>query len=161
MKDEKIRILCMVAAALSVIAIVPIMFEFKEYYTTDLGGQQYSYSVYGFDLYSDTQMWWFLLVGVLGIVSLLWNLVYGAYAIIDGRYRNLTWKIARYGYFYGIVVGIINFCVIISDGCNLAAAGWAFLVLVAAVIAVEIVLIILKDEDTKSKTKELKELSEN
>lgn len=161
MKDKKIRILCIVAAALSVIAIVPIMFEFKEYYTTDAWGQQYSYSIYGFDLYSDTQMWWYLLIGILGIVSLLWNLVYGAYAIIDGRYRNLTWKIARYGYFYGIVTGIINFAVIFSDCCNNAAASWAFLVLVAAVVAIEIVLIILKDEDTKLKMKELKELSEN
>ncbi len=158
MKDKKLRILCIVAAALSVIAILPIMFEFKtmEYYDP-WGEYQYTYGVWGIELYSDTNSWWFLLVGILGVVSLLWNLVYGAYAIIDGRYRNLTWRIARYGYFYGIVAGIINFGVIISDCCNLAAAGWAFLVLVAAVVAVEIVLIILQDEDTKTKLKELPE----
>lgn len=149
MKDIKIRILCIVAAALSVVAIIPIMFGFYEYYTTDSFGYQYSYCEYGFELYSDANRWWYILIGVLGIISLLWNLVYGAYAIIDGRYRNLTWRIARYGYFYGIVVGIINFSVIISVCCNSLPAAWAFLVLVATVVAVETTLILLKDESSK------------
>lgn len=149
MKDKKIRILSIIAAALSVFAVVPIMFGFFEYHT-DFYGYQYSYTEYGFELYYDVNYWWFILIGVLGIVSLLWNLVYGAYAIIDGRYRNLTWRIARYGYFYGIVVGIINFSAIISMCCNSLPAAWAFLVLIAAVVAIEITLIILKDEASKS-----------
>ncbi|MDE7439182.1 MAG: hypothetical protein K2N23_01550 [Clostridia bacterium] len=144
MKDKKIRILCIIAAALSVLAIIPIMFGFYKYYFTD--GY---FTEYGFELYADTKRWWYFLVGILGIISLLWNLVYGAYAIIDGRYRNLTWRIARYGYFYGIIVGIINFSVIISNCTNGLPLMWVFLVFVAAVVAVEIVLIILKDEDTK------------
>ncbi|MDE7329551.1 MAG: hypothetical protein K2N30_00420 [Clostridia bacterium] len=151
MKDKKIRILCIVASVLSVIAIVPVMFEFFVYYTTDIYGYQFSYAVYGFELYSDTQYWWYLLIGILGIISLLWNLIYGAYAIIDGRYRNLTWRIARYGYFYGIVVGVINFAVIMSTVCGSRPAAWSFLIIVAATVAVEIVLILLKDEDSKTK----------
>ena len=154
MKDKKIRILCIVAAALSVLAVVPIMFEFYNFYSTDVLGYQYDYFVYGFELYSDTNMWWFILVGVLGIISLLWNLVYGAYAIIDGRYRNLTWRIARYGYFYGIVIGIINFAMIMSLVCNSAPAAWAFLVIIAATVAIETVLVISKDEETKNKLSE-------
>lgn len=157
MKDKKIRILCVIAAVLSVAAIIPIMFEFKDYYTTDFWGNQYSYSIYGFQMYSDKEMWWFILIGVLGVISLLWNLVYGAYAIIDGRYGNLTWRIARYGYFFGIVAGIINFGAIMSDCCNSAPAAWAFIAMIAVVVVIETVLIFLKDEDTKSKLQEISE----
>ena len=88
MKDKKIRILCIVLAIVSVLAIIPVMFEFYEYQMTDIYGYDFSYSEWGFELYSDTTRWWYILIGVLGIISLLWNLVYGAYAIIDGRYRN-------------------------------------------------------------------------
>ena len=151
MKDKKIRILCIVASVLSVLAIVPIMFQFYEYSSSDNYGIEYYYVQYGFELYSDTNMWWYLLIGILGIISLLWNLVYGAYAIIDGRYRNFTWRIARYGYFYGIVAGVINFAVIISNCEDALPAMWIFLAFVVAVIAIETVLIILKDEETKSK----------
>lgn len=152
MKDKKIRILCIIAAILSVLAIVPIMFEFYNYYSTDINGYQFSYYEYGFELYTDKNQWWFILIGVLGIISLLWNLVYGAYAIIDGRYRNLTWRIARYGYFYGIFVGIINIAVIISIYYYALLAAWVFVVLVSLAVAIEIALVILKDEDTKSKS---------
>lgn len=147
MKDIKIRILCIIAAALSVFAVIPIMFGF---YEVDISDGYGYYIEYGFELYADAKRWWYLLVGILGIISLLWNIVYGAYAIIDGRYRNLTWRIARYGYFYGIIIGIINFSVIISNCCNGLPLMWVFIVFVAAAVAVEIVLILLKDEETKS-----------
>ena len=150
MKDKKIRILCIIASVLSVLAVVPIMFQFYEYSSPDNYGIEYSYVQYGFELYSDINMWWYLLIGILGIISLLWNLAYGAYAIIDGRYRNLTWRIARYGYFYGIVVGVINFAAIISNCVDALPAMWIYLVVVAAAVAIETVLVILKDEDTKS-----------
>lgn len=144
MKDKKIRILTVIAAALSVCAIIPIMFEFYE-----VTYSEFHFYEYGITLFTDTENWWYLLIGILGLISLLWNLVYCAYSVIDGRYRNLTWRIARYGYFYGMVAGVINFAVIISRCCDAEPAVWAFLVLVAATVAVETVLVLSKDEDTK------------
>lgn len=155
-KDKLIRIFCIIAAVLSLAAVVPIMFPVKEYVVETLYGS-YVETVYGVVMYSDKDLWWYILIGVLGVVALLWNLVYCAYAIIDGRYRNLTWRIARYGYFFGIVAGIINFAVIISECTDLAPAGWAFLALLALVVAVEVVLVLLKDEDTKSRQKTVEE----
>jgi len=151
MKDKKIRILCAVTALLSVAAIIPLMFEFVEYASTDIHGLQFFYSVWGVGIYSDTENWYFILLGVLGIISLLWNLVYCAYAVIDGRYRNLTWRIARYGYFFGAIVGLINAAAILSFlsfTCLLPAA-YVFVVLIVAAVALETTLLFLKDEDSK------------
>jgi len=152
MKDKKIRILCAIVAVLSVVAVIPIMFKFFEYSSTSIHGEQFAYYVWGFAVYSDTENWWYILLGVMGIVALLWNLVYGAYAIIDGRYTNLIWRVARYGYFYGIIVGIINFSAILSYG-DLAPAAWAFVGVVALVAVLETVLIFFKDEDTLNREK--------
>ncbi len=153
MKNKLIRILSLVTAGVSLLCILPIIFAFYDYY---IFGN--NYPIYGFELYTDVKSWYMVLIGCLGLISLLWNLVYGAYAAIDGRYRNLTWRIARYGYFFGAVVGLINFAVILSFAFYdyaLLAMWYVFLILNVAVIALEITLIILKDEDTKSKIKNI------
>lgn len=157
MKNKLIRILSLVTAGVSLLCILPIIFALFEtdYYVL---GQNVSYSIFGFELYTDGKSWYMILIGCLGLISLLWNLIYGAYAAIDGRYRNLTWRIARYGYFYGAVMGLINFAVILSYAFydyTLLAMWYIFLILNVAVIALEITLIILKDEDTKSKMRNI------
>lgn len=146
MKDNKIRILSIITSVFTLIAVIPVMFSFYEDVINGI-----NVTCYGFNLYSNTKSWWFILLAVLGIISFIWNLAYGAYAIIDGRYRNLTWRIARYGYFYGIITGIINFSAIISlvSYCYLLPSACVFLLIVAATVALEITLLFLKDEDTK------------
>lgn len=146
MKDKKIRILCAVTALVSVLAIIPIMFPFFEY------EGEFTYREWGYQIYSNKDATINIAIGSLGIVALLWDLVYGAYALIDGRYRNLTWRIARYGYFYGIVIGLINFSFILSfmfweASC---ACSIIFVVLIAVTIILKFFLIFSKDEQTKS-----------
>lgn len=157
-KDKKIRVLSFIAAMLSLFAVITVMFRFMEDYVHNIDGYGgYYVNIYGFELYTNTKLWWGIMLGVLGIISLLWNLIYGAYAIIDGKYRNLTWRIARYGYIFGVIVGIINFFALISyfgntpNSYNYLSAFWTFLVFLAVIIALEIALIFLKDEDTKNK----------
>lgn len=152
MKDKKIRVLCAVTSLVSILAIVPIMFAFFKYSLDSVMGG-YSYSVWGYRLYLDTDNPINIVVGVFGFVALLWDLVYGAYALIDGRYRNLTWRIARYGYFYGIAIGLINFAFILSFiiGNNFYAFSIIFLVLIAVAVILKFFLIFIKDEDTKNK----------
>lgn len=140
MKHRIIRILSVIVAALSLISLIPLKFDFY--------GNLYSFSSFaadltisGIEIYFEPAM---IAIGVLGLISMLWNLVCGAYAIIDGRYKNLFWRIARYGYFYGIVVGIVNIWAII--GTEALPAVWIYVASLAVTVAVEIVLIVLKDE---------------
>ncbi|MDE5721245.1 MAG: hypothetical protein K2I30_00690 [Clostridia bacterium] len=75
-----------------------------------------------------------------------------AYAIIDGRYRNLTWRIARFGYFYGMVAGIVNFSFILSL-CfvySVKAMSIVFILLIAVTVVLEFILVFTKDEDVKN-----------
>ena len=85
-------------------------------------------------------------MGILGLLSLLWNLAWGAYAIIDGRYSILIWRIVRYGYFYGMVIGIINFVIIVGAADILLPAAWVYAAVIAVTVMVEIALIFLKDK---------------
>ena len=103
-KDKKIRALSVVVAMLTLLEFFPLMFEF-----VDLNFSPYDSWIRGLELYANKQLWWFLVMGILGLIALIWNLLFAAYSIIDGRYKKLTWNIARYGYFYGVVVGFINF----------------------------------------------------
>ena len=151
MKDKKIRIISAVVSLLSILAVVPVMFAFFKGETIDIYGSRYSYSIAGYDAYLMQEV--NIVIGVFGLVALLWDLVYGAYALIDGRYRNLTWRIARYGYFYGICMSLINFAFIVSFlsyyepyPCSIV-----FLVLIAAVTVLKFILIFTKDEETKNR----------
>ncbi len=144
-KDKKIRVLSFIVAMLSLLTLFPLMFEF-------VYAEPSMYVIYGFQLYVSKSLW-FVLFGVLGLVALLWNLVFGVYSVIDGRYRNLTWRIARYGYFHSMVAGIINFAALIGIYGYLQEAAYAFLVFLAVIIALEIALIFSKDEDTKNSLK--------
>ena len=144
MKDTKITALSFIVAMLSLLTLFPLMFEF-------VYAEPSMYVIYGFQLYVSKSLWRFVLFGVLGLVALLWNLVFGVYSVIDGRYRNLTWRIARYGYFHSMVAGIINFAALIGIYGYLQEAAYAFLVFLAVIIALEIALIFSKDEDTKNK----------
>ena len=140
-KDKKIRALSFIVAMLSLLTLFPLMFEF-------VYAEPSMYVIYGFQLYVSKSLWRFVL---FGLVALLWNLVFGVYSVIDGRYRNLTWRIARYGYFHSMVAGIINFAALIGIYGYLQEAAYAFLVFLAVIIALEIALIFSKDEDTKNK----------
>ena len=145
-KDKKIRVLSFIVAMLSLLTLFPLMFEF-------VYAEPSMYVIYGFQLYVSKSLWRFVLFGVLGLVALLWNLVFGVYSVIDGRYRNLTWRIARYGYFYGVVVGFINFVSLTCCQADLMGGAYAFLFFLTAIIALEIALIFSKDEDTKNSLK--------
>lgn len=145
MKDKKIRILCAVTALVSVLTIIPVMFPFFEVNNSGITYREWGYQIYTLASIN-------IAIGSLGLVALLWDLVYGAYALIDGRYRNLTWRIARYGYFYGIVMGLINLSFILSfmfweTPC---ACSIIFVVLIAATVVLKFFLIFSKDEQTKS-----------
>ena len=145
MKDKKIRILCAVTALLSILAVVPVMFDFFVVETSDYWGS-YGYTVAGYSVYTNIEQPINVVVGVFGLLGLLWDLAFGAFAIIDGKYKNLLWRIIRYGYFYGIAMGLINFAFVASFynyyGC--CAGSVIFLILVAAVIALKFVLIFSK-----------------
>ena len=145
-KDKKIRALSVVVAMLTLLAFFPLMFEF-----VDLNFSPYDSWIRGLELYANKQLWWFLVMGILGLIALIWNLLFAAYSIIDGRYKKLTWNIARYGYFYGVVVGFINFVSLTCCQADLMGGAYAFLFFLTAIIALEIALIFLKDEDTKNK----------
>ena len=145
-KDKKIRVLSFIVAMLSLLTLFFFFFEF-------VYAEPSMYVIYGFQLYVSKSLWRFVLFGVLGLVALLWNLVFGVYSVIDGRYRNLTWRIARYGYFHSMVAGIINFAALIGIYGYLQEAAYAFLVFLAVIIALEIALIFSKDEDTKNSLK--------
>jgi len=149
MKDKKIRILCAVTALVSLLAVVPIMFGFYAHESNDYWGS-YSYSVIGYRIFTDADI--NIVIGVFGLLGLLWDLVFGAYAIIDGRYKDLLWRIIRYGYFYGIFIGLINFAFIVSyfSYYECCAGSVIFLILVAAVIALKFVLIFTKNEGTRN-----------
>ena len=150
MKDKKIRVLCAVTSLISILAIVPIMFDFFEISISGYEGSGY-YSEAGYQIYTDKEQPINIFLGVLGLIALLWDLVYGAYALIDGRYRNLTWRIARYGYFFGIVAGFINFAFIVSlmFYFTICTCSIIFLVLTAAAIILKFFLIFTKDEASK------------
>ena len=145
-KDKKIRALSVVVAMLTFLEFFPLMFEF-----VDLNFSPYDSWIRGLELYANKQLWWFLVMGILGLIALIWNLLFAAYSIIDGRYKKLTWNIARYGYFYGVVVGFINFVSLTCCQADLMGGAYAFLFFLTAIIALEIALIFLKDEDTKNK----------
>lgn len=145
-KDKKIRALSVVVAMLTLLEFFPLMFEF-----VDLNFSPYDSWIRGLELYANKQLWWFLVMGILGLIALIWNLLFAAYSIIDGRYKKLTWNIARYGYFYGVVVGFINFVSLTCCQADLMGGAYAFLFFLTAIIALEIALIFLKDEDTKNK----------
>ena len=145
-KDKKIRALSVVVAMLTLLEFFPLMFEF-----VDLNFSPYDSWIRGLELYANKPLWWFLVMGVLGLIALIWNLLFAAYSIIDGRYKKLTWNIARYGYFYGVVVGFINFVSLTCCQADLMGGAYAFLFFLTAIIALEIALIFLKDEDTKNK----------
>ncbi len=152
MKDKKIRILCAVTALISLLAVVPIMFDFFIYQSSDMFGREYWYNVLGYGVFTDTEQPINIVVGVFGLLGLLWDLAFGAYAIIDGRYKDLLWRIIRYGYFYGIAMGLINFAFIVSYLCyfECCAGSVIFLILVAAVIALKFVLIFTRNEETRN-----------
>ena len=147
-KDKKIRALSVVVAMLTLLEFFPLMFEF-----VDLNFSPYDSWIRGLELYANKQLWWFLVMGILGLIALIWNLLFAAYSIIDGRYKKLTWNIARYGYFHSMVAGIINFAALIGIYGYLQEAAYAFLVFLAVIIALEIALIFSKDEDTKNSLK--------
>lgn len=145
MKRKTIRIMCAVTAMVSLLSVVPIMFEFFKVETIG----SYSYTVLGFNIYTNTEQAINIVVGVFGLLGLLWDLAFGAFAIIDGRYKNLLWRIIRYGYYYGIAVGLLNFAFIASflyyyDFCF---GSIIFLVLTAIVITIKFVLVFSKNED--------------
>lgn len=151
MKDKKIRVLCAVISLISVLTIIPIMFEFFIVHQDGIFNE-YTYGIWGFEIYTNKEQAVNIVLGVLGLIALLWDLVYGAYALIDGRYRNLTWRIARYGYFYGIVMGLINFSFIASFlfyySCCVSSV--VFLIMVAAVTILKFFIIFIKDENSKN-----------
>lgn len=147
-KDKKIRALSVVVAMLTLLEFFPLMFEF-----VDLNFSPYDSWIRGLELYANKQLWWFLVMGILGLIALIWNLLFAAYSIIDGRYKKLTWNIARYGYFYGVVVGFINFVSLTCCQADLMGGAYAFLFFLTAIIALEIALIFSKDEDTKNSLK--------
>lgn len=143
MKDKKIRVLSVVVAMLTLLEFFPLMFEFVNFHFSP-----YDSWIRGLELYANKQLWWFLVMGVFGLIALIWNLLFAAYSIIDGRYKKLTWNIARYGYFYGIVLGFINFVSLTCCQADLMGGAYAFLIFLVAIIAIEIALVFSKDEDT-------------
>lgn len=150
MKDKKIRVIGAVVSLISVLAVVPLMFRFFEVYENDFYGSGYYYGIWGYDVYLMNEI--NIVIGVFGLIALLWDLVYGAYAIIDGRYRKLTWRIARYGYFYGICLGIINFAFIVSFmfSYSITTVGSIlFLILIAAAVILKFILIFSKEGEPK------------
>lgn len=155
-KNKKIRILSLVTAGVSLLAVVPIMFALFGYIERNsFTDSTFTTYYYGYNLYTDSDAWHMILVGTLGLVALLWNLVYGAYAAIDGRYGTLNWKVARYGYFYGEVAGLLNFGVILSyafSSFTFEPMGYVFLILIAAAVALENVLIGTKVEETTTES---------
>lgn len=153
MKDKKVRILCAVTALVSLLAVVPVMFDFFKIELSDFWGETYGYStVIGYQVYADTDQPINIVLGVFGLLGMLWDLVFGAFALIDGRYKNLLWRIIRYGYFYGIVMGLLNFAFIASYYCyyGCGAGSVIFLILTAAVIALKFALIFTKTEGEKT-----------
>ncbi len=150
MKNKKIKILCAVISLVSLLAVVPVMFDFFKTELTDVWGDSYGYSsLAGYRIYTDTDI--NIVLGVFGLLAMLWDLAFGAYAIIDGKYKNLLWRIIRYGYFYGIVIGLLNFAFIVSYYCyyGCCAGSVIFLILTAAVIALKFVMIFAKPEEPK------------
>ena len=97
MAYKNIRILSIVAAVLSLTAVLITNFDFCELHYSGFDNRE----IYGIEIYIYPERWIMLFLGILGLLSLLWNLAWGAYAIIDGRYSILIWRIVRYGYFYG------------------------------------------------------------
>lgn len=144
MKNRFFKALSIVAAVLSLTAVLVTNFDFCELHYSGFGNRE----ICGIEIYIYPERWVMLFLGILGLLSLIWNLAWGAYAIIDGRYSNLIWRIARYGYFYGIIIGIINFTVIVgaADADILLPAAWIYAAVIAVTVAVEIALIILKDK---------------
>lgn len=149
MKNKKLRIFCALICIVSLSAVVPVMFAFYE-----VDWMEFVYSVWGYEIFTDTSAPLNIFVGVLGLIGLLWDLVYGAYAVIDGRYRNLTWRIARYGYFYGAVTAVIHLAFIASlCGSRLETAGIVFCALLFVLAAAKIVLIFQKEENCSSQNR--------
>ena len=58
---------------MTVLAVVSIMFEF---FSAGFNGGG-EYSICGFEIYTDKHNAVNIILGVLGIIAMLWNLVYG------------------------------------------------------------------------------------
>ncbi len=142
MAYKNIRMLSIVAAVLSLTAVLITNFDFCELHYSGFDNRE----IYGIEIYIYPERWIMLFLGILGLLSLLWNLAWGAYAIIDGRYSILIWRIVRYGYFYGMVIGIINFVIIVGAADILLPAAWVYAAVIAVTVMVEIALIFIKDK---------------
>ncbi len=144
MGNKKIKLISTVVSLISMLAVITIMFKFFNRFYMDS-----RYGVWGFEIYIDKDNGINIFIGVLGLIALLWDLSFGAYAIINGKYKRLFWQIARYGYFYGIVAGIVNFGLIFTltlyDSFTFVPI--IFLLLIASAVVLKGILIVTKEED--------------